>query len=543
MADILADVKRVSQNSRTAFTGNALKPNQWAICYNTDLPTVGAELVFKDVENLQVGQVATQAGDTGFSYYFMSLQDSSALGWNEVLTSNATDPDFAKVEAKLDSDGKTSADRLLSVTNSDTSEVLGYIDGEGRLQFGGLIVGDNAIMSPDEAIKIELTPTGDDKGWCVLGGQLSVGSLEDPRESVFGAGDSYPVPIAFHCDTANTTGLTITGATDITAILQSDNGSTTGLFGGTATGKYIIVGATQQFQGVKMKTTASGDVNMDNVKISSWRGAGDFFETEIMVTGASFPYTAYSNEIDQPAGDYQWRFGYNPRVPSTWVPVTLNINGTDYTYYWGRLELTGAITTDPVVEQIKLHTNRTEINADGVEEFFGLARYPRVLSAGLEKAVANSTKTPASENILYGTGDSAVFTFNEFSNTADDGFIFKQSIDSALDTSMPLLLNISYYVKGTQTGDVVFDINAYQVNDGFVFDGTETPDTYSVTDNITTSQNLIRRTVTLNLSIEKLVPSENITISINRNASSNASDTLNTNIVIEDISVVGYLWR
>lgn len=95
MADILADVIKVRQNSRTSFTGTALKTGQMAICYNTDLPNTGAELVIKDVENIDMGQTATQAADTGFSYYFLPL--SSLAGFTVVdYDANAwqsSDPD------------------------------------------------------------------------------------------------------------------------------------------------------------------------------------------------------------------------------------------------------------------------------------------------------------------------------------------------------------------------------------------------------------------------------------------------------------------
>ena len=87
---------------------------------------------------------------------------------------------------------------------------------------------------------VEVVQDGDDKG-LIFTQQVSVGTPEFPKESIFGEGDSYgvgkedttpdgepAVGSAWHCDIATTTNMTITGATDITTILTSDAGSTTG---------------------------------------------------------------------------------------------------------------------------------------------------------------------------------------------------------------------------------------------------------------------------------------------------------------------------
>ena len=211
------------------------------------------------------------------------------------------------------------------------------------------------------------TATGDDKGVAVKGGQVSVGAPGEGQEMVVGEGDSYPVTIAFHCTEANTTGLTITGATDVTEILQSDESSTTGLFDGVTAGNYILVGAVERFAGVKAKIDTAGTIEPDNV-------CGEYLEdnsptwtdSKYMATDSNFPYTQRGNTLASVIGSEQWRFGYDPTagIP-TWDTVTLNINGTDYTYRWARFRIETAITLDPIIQQIKLHTNRWECNADG----------------------------------------------------------------------------------------------------------------------------------------------------------------------------------
>jgi len=262
-----------------------------------------------------------------------------------------------------------------------------------------------------------------------------------------------------------------------------------------------------------------------------------------MNTNANFPYTQYGNAVCS-APSEQWRFGFDPTTPSTWAPVTININGSDITKYWGIFEITSTITTDATIEQMKIHTNRTEINADGKVEYFGLARYPRTLFSGLSNYVVNALYDPANETVDYGSEFEAKYLDNEFANNAIDGLGFTQGIVSGLDTSIPLVFSISYYVKGTGTGDIKFHIDAYQVSDGFVFDGTATPDEYDLIDTVSASSNLVRRTVSILIDVHKIKDTgDQVVISVRRDATSGEpEDTLNNNVVLENLTLTGYFW-
>ena len=708
---ILADVIRITKNTRAEFSGAALKVKQIAFCYNTDLPAVGGELVIRAESGLSLGQSHTEAGADSTTYYFWSLEASTAQTWNDTLTS-APDAEYASVEVKLDSFNKGSGDRLLSVTNSDTGEVLGSIRGDGNILFlkatisegifgdltaveatvdgtldvinkinagqptvtdatlnvlapsvdgevfyvidssdsgnwadgnytevdgltilgqpyfeneagtrwlraiasfsGGPAFGwgivtsidpnfewrtadgfyqatpdvgdypefnastftgegtlsgfaadvdrqtgvvadkamsvegnihlDGAIKSQDGNIVLDIIPTGDDRGFKVTGGEFSVGSVDDPRETILGCGDSYPVPLAYHCDTANTAGSVITGAVDVSTILQSDTGSTAGLFAGTTAGRYLLVGSDYPYYGVKVKLTDGGTVEADNIVVESWETGNVFQQVSLMASDAVYPYQQYANQIGDSLNQ-QWRFGFTLDGPETWTPVELTINGQAITKYWGRLRIDSAITADATVEQVKLHTSRTEINGDGFIEKFGFARNAVTLQAGLQNITPNTLVNPADESVLYGANATAGYLDNEFASTADDGFLLTQGINSGLDTSIPLILSISYYVKGTATGDLVFDVEVFQVGNGFVYDGTATPDTYSVTDTISASSDLVRRSSLVYIDAQKVTQGEAIVISIRRNASSNPADTLGGNIVVTYVSLTGYSWR
>ena len=72
----------------------------------------------------------------------------------------------------------------------------------------------------------EVIQEGDDAGLQFKGDNITsylrnviVGSTEVGAELVVGEGDSYPVPIAFHADVADTTSLIITNATDVRSLV------------------------------------------------------------------------------------------------------------------------------------------------------------------------------------------------------------------------------------------------------------------------------------------------------------------------------------
>ena len=560
----------VDTGSKLAIALNSAITNKTIMCSNNALSSVRSSLVIptntlvKGNNYIYGCRVAFQTFDNTIPTQLPVVYGNNPVNpvniymyndfehWSEVGYPNSVTIDSVQVHLRNVRNGDTSGGNV-SYNVLDTQGVGAYLRYEATDQFGLTPDGvkefwDNTrgdvseLVGENGNVRVTINDSGDDRAVRINGGELHVGTPADPRESCFGEGDSYPVSIAYHCEEANTSGLTITGAADITEILQSDTSSTTGLFGGTTTGKYILVGSDYPYLGVKVKMTDGGDVNPVNARLESWISSGVYNAVQYMATDANFPYTQRANNIGQSLNE-QWRFGYDPTVPSSWAPVTLNINGVDVTKYWGRFVVDGGITQDPVVEQIKLHSNRMEINSTGVHEFFGLARPARELHSGLEIATANALVDPADESVMYGTGTTAKYKDNEFAQNADDGFVIVQGVDEGLDTSISLRLGLSYYVKGTSTGDIVFDVDVYQVGDGFVYDGSATPDSYSITDTVVSNSNQIRRSASILINTEKVSPSEALVISIRRNAVTNPSDTLGANVVLTYANTSGWFWR
>lgn len=73
--DVFADVVKIRKNLRTEFSGAVMKIGQIAICYNTNLPSVGTELVIRDTANIEAGENHKEAGSDSTEYYFFSLEN------------------------------------------------------------------------------------------------------------------------------------------------------------------------------------------------------------------------------------------------------------------------------------------------------------------------------------------------------------------------------------------------------------------------------------------------------------------------------------
>ncbi len=394
---------------------------------------------------------------------------------------------------------------------------------------------------------IEVAESGDDKGVQVIDGQLSVGAQGNGYESVFGEGDSVPVEIAIHYNVSDQTGTTITGATDITAILQSDSGSTVSMFESNVAGEVIMIGSTTPFGGVKTKWSSLGDLEPDRVIGEYFNNVDTWLENTYSVTGANFPYTQHTWNIASELNE-QLRFGLSLVNPNLdFEARTLNINGVDQTYYWTRIRLTTPVTTLPVLEQVKSHTNRTEINSDGVVEFFGLARGIKHIEV-IE--TANAASDPTNENVTYFTGglNSGVSKLvdNEFASNALDSKCYLIKIDDSTDTSTPILLSIPFYVKGIGTGDIEFTGEIVQVTSDFVYDALPNPDASAdLIYPIITPQDRERQILQLEIPVNKVDPTTGgVIVVISRDArGSNPNDTLPSNVVLTGSTADGRRWR
>ena len=397
---------------------------------------------------------------------------------------------------------------------------------------------------------IDLTETGNDKGINVSGGQLSVGTRTNGYETCLGGGDSFPPEIGtdfvFHCDISNTSGNIITSAIDTTEIVASETDSSVGMFNGTTAGKYVLIGIPTSYYGKKITYESLGSVDPENIVLESYK-LGVWNEEKFMTTNSDIPYTKYGWNLAQNLSE-QILYGFDPidTLSNTWSLQTLNINGVDITKYWGRLRITSNIVEDPIVQQIKIHSNRTEIEDTGFLRSYGYGRKRKTLQGGINLSVKNDLSDPTNEVVDYTSNYHADLTENELVGSgATDGFGYIQNIEFGVDTSIDLILGISYYVKGTNTGDIQFEIESTQVSDGFIYDGSygdTVSDEQTVIENITTNSNLVRKSFEVKIPINKLVQGDGVVINVRR-VSGAAGDTLTNSVVTTNVVIDGYYWN
>lgn len=387
--------------------------------------------------------------------------------------------------------------------------------------------------------------TGDDKGInCSEKFSVGVRGKTTGRIGIIGGGLPYPVEYAFHCDVADTVGSTITNATDVTSILQSDSGSTVTLFGNTTVGSYILVGSSSDnFPGLTVKINTAATAEPQNLIGQYYDGSWN--NSTFMAFNDEGDYIKQYgwNICNEDNSVEQWSFGFNPLVlPTPWPKSTLNINGQDIEAYWGRfIIINNPISGNPIIEQLKIHTNHLRVSHNGKSTFFGETRRPISLISGLSNIIRNTAADPANESVTYATGVTRAYVDNEFANGAVDGFTFQQNIDVGIDTSVPFVVDVWYYVKGTNIGDIEFELDVINFKEGFVHDGSESKVSYQIIDTVSSPSNLIARRARFIVLVNYFQVNEKVVFNLYRDATAgNTDDTLIDNIVITDLDVTGY---
>lgn len=305
---------------------------------------------------------------------------------------------------------------------------------------------DQLLLSNPSNIQLDFDDQKDGDEGMTLYKEFHVGSPELGHETCLGGGDSYTRGMAVYSFDGSST------YTDRTVDASSYEGSTF-TFDNTGVDSAIYVASTlangDQLKhfGIKAlintaSTIGSGEIITEYYNGTSWT------ECHTMSTLSSTPYTRYAEEIFQRSGSEQVR--YNTDILNDWTkndPMSLGTN-----YFWIRFRIATTITTAPVFEQFKLHTNRTEINSDGFIEFFGDARPFGTLPWAITDNQASSN-SPANQDFFLlnnpagGSKDLAMGGIeNSFLVGATDrtGKVWK--IPNDMDTSSPILFK--FYWSG-----------------------------------------------------------------------------------------------
>lgn len=303
--------------------------------------------------------------------------------------------------------------------------------------------------------------------------ELSVGSIEQPFESVFGEGDSTPEGMLVY---------TFDGSVyaDISTNAQSADGSSF-TFPNNVAGNAIYVTMTKEQNGfkyvphgikVKMDNPATyiaGDLEFQVFNGVTWQKVNvmSIEDVEPYYSFADVPFQAQSQDSEQ--------IYFDNTVDTIWElndPVSL---GQDY--YWFRIIINNPLSVLPDFEQFKIHTSRYELNSNGFAQKFGNARTRKQLpwSLGDLEAANNS---PVNQDVYASDTVAVGRVENAFQNATIDRSGLNIFLPADIDTSSPIILKFAAISSDSSAGDVNFTIRtAYTVQGDNVYHTTGTAPT------------------------------------------------------------------
>jgi hypothetical protein len=384
--------------------------------------------------------------------------------------------------------------------------------------------------------------------------ELQVGSPEIGRETVLGEGDSYTRDMVVY--TFNPIGSVYT---NVSTAAASASGSTF-TFPDVAVNNAIYVGsnindemtsAKKQFLGIKASIDTAVVLGAGAIIAEYWdgtAGGGSWVEFDHMSAGSNAPYTHYADAIFERTGSEQIRFdNLTDTTRFDWAVSDDPSFGTDL--FWVRFKvITAAITTAPIFEQFKVHSNRTEINADGFLEHMGLARKEEIIHAiNLNNTTPVVGKSPGNAILDFSTTINFNQTGNLFANNASDGFGQAFGVPEGLDTSLPLIYIVRWApTSNAASGVVALDLSVGQAQIGTVLDGTNAETTFTelTTTTLNTANQIYEDRFVF--SISESLPEEGVFFVLQRQASGGTGptgDTYGGNIKIVNTELFGQFWH
>ena len=309
----------------------------------------------------------------------------------------------------------------------------------------------------------------------LLVGELIVGLPGRGFETALGEGDSHVLGL-----TLLTYNGTTTAFTDVSSAIIG--GTSTAIFPSNTAGDIFYIGGDPLngvFPGIKVSVTtgvtpASGRTNATEPPTYAyawqyWDGS-TWRPLRLMATNNADFLSDRRNTFN--AGSFQYRFDRignvqpffqnSSGVSGTFLSSSAVVNGvttanqwvtsgTPYGSwqtttvngvlgYWVRVVLSTPLTVVPQVDKIKLHTNRTEINANGHLEFFGKARTLKRLPLTYRSMIASGSNAAQNASLYVGDDISAAFTSNRMRNGSLRTVALVIDIPIDMDTSTAPIL-------------------------------------------------------------------------------------------------------
>ena len=467
--------------------------------------------------------------------------------------------------------------------------------GAALLQGMGIILRSD-LTSLDPSVSVEglalSTTPGESRNQFL--GELAVGFPNRGFETTLGEGDSHTFGMSVFTFDASGPGFSLNLADDLKVL---NDGNTVTIFPSNTVGDILYIGGDVNlgvFPGIKSTSTtavvpAGGRLNgtveppIYHYVWEYWDGSG-WVEFRIMTTDAESPYNPHRRDSFY-LGGCQNRFGQivNTRsaIPSTSTFISANTlaqrwvtsgtpsgNWTQNTVngvlaFWMRIRLISPLTVVPVLDQIKLHTNRHEINKDGYNEYFGKARSIKKFIHSFKEFTDSPSVSPANTDIYLSDNVDLDMLDNRFNNGATDRISHSFVLPAEVDTSHGMIVQWKWAPTNTSVGNIQwvvrwgytqdFAVNTTVVSSAFMSsflaptEGlTEQRITFT-TPGLGTSQKQVN--CFCRMDVSDMVSNRSLEgdgdefwISITREGNAGA-DTFTGNAYMLRISVMGYAWN
>jgi len=398
-----------------------------------------------------------------------------------------------------------------------------------------------SVHASSSVVSTHLSDFSGDRANMIIG-ELAVGLPGFPSESVFGEGDSHVRTMAVF----RNTNLEAGAWSDITTEMASASGSTAAAFAGVAAGNCVYIGGNElggdgkPFPGLKINTTVAIALGAGAVVWEYWNGAA-WTSFTLMACDSTGDYDSHSTDVFGRVANEQVRF--DCLNMTGWAQKALN--GT--TRYWVRCRITTGITTSPTLEQIKLHANRTEINADGRTEHMGTGIEQRNISWHQRMTDDLSGASPTNGALALTANITITPIDNEFNDNALDGFGGIFTIPQGLDTSRPVTLRWNWAANANATApndDVEFESRSGPVRIGDTINGTISDTLQTLVKVIGAADANVLKQDEFTFDVSSLVPGDLLAFSLYRDGQpANLDDTYNNDIRIVTVELLGWFWR
>lgn len=426
----------------------------------------------------------------------------------------------------LDGTGAT----VLTVLNPsiDSTTVLNHnlLDnnvGAKYIQSGGVFDRSKIVHSTNiQLLVASVDENENDENFRIVA-ELNQGTFLRQEESNFASGDSTVLGMSVFTNTNGEVGTTV----DVTEAAASPSGSPVTMFAGVAAENCIYFIRPVKFDGFHLHELDTLMVlGGGSIIFEISTGAGEFDYTAVNVMEANSidldDVRANNVFVTNAGGELDIRLG------DTTAQVSKTLFGK--TGFILRVRITSAITTSPIFQQSKLHSNTLTIGTNGQIQLKGSARtneifpLPRLEDLIGFSAGNNSINTNINTDISQKNNNRA--------NGVKDGSGFTISIPSGVDTSFPMVVTVVWAPGGVGAGDVENLVSIAPYTDNSILDGTITETTIAQIQTVNAQENA-RLNDTFSFDIPDVLPGDEINIGILRDATAgNLNDTFADSIYL-----------